>query len=360
MYIDGCRILEIELSTKCNAACPQCSRNYYGGITYPGLPLVNLSLKSLQKNISKSFLEKLDEIALVGTYGDPCMHTDLISVVNWIQQSTNASIRISTNGSLRSKKFWSQLGNLMREQDRVMFCIDGLKDTNHIYRRNTNFNKIIDNLSAFNNAGGRSIWTFIVFEHNEHQVDAAKKMSNELSCHGFIHKKTNRFVNYTNELVKKSPVMDNNSNIIYWLAPPKNKKYLNVGYQTQTQTQTKEYLKTTKITCMVLKNKIVSISGEGYVLPCGFLQDRLYGYESESHPDRKQLIELINKAGGFEAININHNSIENIITGNFFNNIKESWTNDNRLERCASKCGEDNNFSKTGLENIILFKNKND
>ena len=55
-----------------------------------------------------------------------------------------------------------------------MVHLDGLEDTNHIYRRYTDWSKIERNAKTFLNAGGKGSWVFIVFKHNEHQVDEAE------------------------------------------------------------------------------------------------------------------------------------------------------------------------------------------
>jgi MoaA/NifB/PqqE/SkfB family radical SAM enzyme len=349
MYANGIEKVEIELTTRCNASCPQCSRNYFGGKVWPTLPIVDLKLSVLKEKLSKSFLSTLKQIDLIGTYGDPCIHKDLIAIVTWIHESTDAKIVISTNGSLRSTDWWHKLGSTLRSQDRVLFGIDGLEDTNHLYRKGTNFKKIIANMTAFNNAGGKSIWSYVVFQHNEHQIDKAKKLSEELHCYGFAVKPTNRFVNKQHNLIENFPVVNKNGKTIYWLQPPTNTAYINPGYKkykglNEGPGDYNNYLKNTQIDCFGVKIKYVVISAEGYVFPCGWLQDRLYGYEAESHPDRQRLLDLIEKSGGFDSINIRYKSVTEILAGDFFKSIKDSWTNEYRLDRCANQCGAHNLF----------------
>jgi MoaA/NifB/PqqE/SkfB family radical SAM enzyme len=311
--------------------------------------MTELTLCWLQEKFSQEFLSNFKQIRLKGTYGDPCIHQDLIPIVRWLKQVTQAEIVISTNGSLRTVKWWRELAQVLTDRDRVMFGIDGLEDTNHLYRRGTNFKKIINNLSAFNQAGGKSIWQFIVFQHNEHQIEQAEQLSKKIKCHGFAVKDTNRFVNKKHELIDEFPVVDKKDKIIYWLKLPKSLKYQNSGYDSYKQSVLKfksyqNYLEVTEIKCAALADKLLVVSAEGTVLPCGWLSDRFYGYEAESHPDRKKLFDLINQAGGIETINLNHASIESIVDGNFFKLLKESWTNENRLDRCAAQCGADNKF----------------
>ena len=56
----------------------------------------------------------------------------------------------------------------------VRFSVDGLRDTNHLYRRNTDFDVIMRNAQTFID-GGRATWVFIAFQHNEHQIGEAKR-----------------------------------------------------------------------------------------------------------------------------------------------------------------------------------------
>ena len=54
-----------------------------------------------------------------------------------------------------------------RKNDLAIFSIDGLSDTTYLYRRRTNFEKIMENAEAYI-FGGIARWDFIVFKHNEH------------------------------------------------------------------------------------------------------------------------------------------------------------------------------------------------
>jgi MoaA/NifB/PqqE/SkfB family radical SAM enzyme len=88
----------------------------------------------------------------------------------------------------------------------------------------------------------------------------------------------------------------------------------------------------------------VYISAEGYVLPCGFLHDRFYGAESEQHTDRKKLFEMIQSAGGLDAIDIKNHDIIDIVQNSFFAEIENSWNRPDKLERCANQCGNESNL----------------
>ena len=48
-HYDEVRIVHLELTHRCNAACPMCARNVYGGQVNPSMPLSELSLEDIKK-----------------------------------------------------------------------------------------------------------------------------------------------------------------------------------------------------------------------------------------------------------------------------------------------------------------------
>lgn len=352
--------IELELTTRCNAACPQCSRNYYGGKTWPSLPITDLSLTWLKEHLPADALAGMKEIRLCGTYGDPCIHPKLIEIISWLHSVSDAQITIRTNGGMRSISWWKTLATILRPTDIVFFGIDGLKDTNHLYRIGTSWKKIMDNSQAFIASGGNAVWSYLVFEHNEHQVEEAEQLSISLGFKGFATKITSRFMDKTHKFIDKSPVVDNNNNIIRWLKPATQSQFQNQGYTAYDGIVEKHgtynnYLQTVPISCMARHTGLVCISAEGYVLPCGWLLDRFYGYEAESHYDRARLFDLINSAGGLNSINLSHTKYNNIINGTVFTALAESWVNEYRLERCAHQCGEGTQLSSSAISGLKKF-----
>jgi MoaA/NifB/PqqE/SkfB family radical SAM enzyme len=328
--------VEIEISTYCNAACPQCPRNNYGGKTINSLPLINWSLEQLQSVIEEPFIKQLDLIYFCGTYGDPLMNNQLTDMCSWLKQvNPNLKIGIHTNGGAGKKETFIELA---KTTDFIAFGLDGLEDTNHLYRRNTKWDIIMSNANAFINAGGYAIWDFIVFQHNQHQVEDARKLSNQLNFKEFNVKKTSRFFNKNHELVDYIDVLDNNGNKEYKLYPPTN-EYLNTAYELVRQTDLNDYIKNTKITCYFAKHNQLYIGADGNVVPCGLLHDRLYGLEAEQNSDHTKILQMMNDVGGKKYTNVFHTSLESIVDGPWFDRLKHSWTHD-RLERCAIYCGE--------------------
>ena len=53
------RQVQIELTTRCNARCPMCMRNYRGMDFNSGYPLTELSLEDIKKILPVEFLKQL-------------------------------------------------------------------------------------------------------------------------------------------------------------------------------------------------------------------------------------------------------------------------------------------------------------
>ena len=333
--------LELELTTNCNAACPQCSRNFYGGPRWPSLPIASMSLPWLKEKLPLDFMSKIKVIRLCGTYGDPCVHPDIVLIVEWLKSVTTAGITINTNGGMRKPAFWQKLAQSLGPNDKVVFGIDGLEDTNHLYRRGVSWKRLIENVKAFNDAGGNSVWQFLPFEHNEHQVDAAKQMAKNLGFSDFLLKRTTRFVDKKHERVARTTVVDTNK--IYFISPPNKKELINPGYINFD----KSSYATVPIDCIANQFKMIYIGADGYVFHCGFLSDRLYGYEAEQHHEFEKFKKLMDLAGGPEKANLNFTPLDEIVDGAWFKVIEDSWNNENRLERCAHQCGKHNGLGES-------------
>ena len=110
---------------------------------------------------------------------EPTINPELTDLVLWAHRLSKKikNISISTNGGTRDVAFWHKLGRISRKHGKlsVIFGIDGLEDTNHIYRRNVKWEILQRNFRTYIAAGGNAVWQFIVFSHNKHQLDDVKE-----------------------------------------------------------------------------------------------------------------------------------------------------------------------------------------
>ena len=161
--IDG---LHLELTTKCNAMCPMCNRNFKGKIR-DGLVLRELSIDEVKKILPISFLQQLKLISLCGVYGEPICNSDLKKIIKYFYASNpNIKIDIYTNGGLYDEEWWRDLASIMNDYNgTVIFGIDGIDSIHSLHRCNVDINIVMKNAKSFINAGGYAQWDFIAFKH---------------------------------------------------------------------------------------------------------------------------------------------------------------------------------------------------
>jgi hypothetical protein len=172
--------LQVENTSKCNAWCTSCGRNNGGYGLHHDFVDNDLDVNR--------FAEVLDQfpnllgVQFCGAYGDPA--ASALSMKHFeIACSRVKQMTIHTNGSLRSPDWWRKVAELLTtnlEHHEVYFALDGLEGTHEIYRQGTNWKKIIDNATAFIQAGGTAIWQFIPWAHNEAQIMDCLRLSQEL------------------------------------------------------------------------------------------------------------------------------------------------------------------------------------
>jgi MoaA/NifB/PqqE/SkfB family radical SAM enzyme len=137
--------------------------------------------------------------------GDPCATPDLLEICRYLKSiKPDIVLGINTNGSLKTEEWFRELGEILQGPlDYVVFSIDGLEDTNHIYRKNTNWSKIIRNAQAYISTGASAHWDLLVFDHNKHQVDSAQQLARDMGFTWFRSKSTDRWDTYPiNEKLK--------------------------------------------------------------------------------------------------------------------------------------------------------------
>ena len=186
----------LELTDKCNAACPMCGRTQAMNRCLPDMSKVRnieLDLALIKRNFTPELCSKISEIDLCGGLGDPAAARECIEICDYFI-GFDIKIMLSSNGGLRSASWWRSLGELFRQNDSLVeFHIDGLEDTNHLYRVNTRFRKIMENATAYLATGATAEWHFIPFKHNEHQVSDALELSRKMGFSTFRVIHTIRF-----------------------------------------------------------------------------------------------------------------------------------------------------------------------
>ena len=370
------KTVHLEITAACNAACPMCARNINGGEVNPQLPLTELSLDDIKKIFLPEFVAQLDSIYMCGNYGDPIAARDTLEAFAYFRQhNANLHLSMHTNGSAKKPSWWAELAKVLGRKGHVVFSLDGLEDTNHLYRQNTVWSKIMENAQAFIDAGGRARWDFIVFAHNEHQVEAAEALSKQMGFERFQFKKSARFFSRASGTTKEMHQAANRKGVATaLLQAPTNPKYRNGALDELSKIAKREapvkflpskaedmkhsspqvfhsdpakkkpmerYWDEVPIKCKVAEEKSVYISAEGVVQPCCWTAGQLYVWYWS--PRGGQVWDLIDQVG-MDALTATKVPLRDIVDGLYFQDlVPNSWNKpscaDGKLAVCAKTCG---------------------
>jgi MoaA/NifB/PqqE/SkfB family radical SAM enzyme len=346
------RIVHLELTHRCNAACPMCARNIHGGAVNPEMPLSELSADDIRRILLPDFVARLKRIYACGNYGDPIVARDCLPVFRYLREhGPELHLDLHTNGSARRADWWRELASIMKAGPHYLrFGIDGLEDTNHLYRRGADWKTVMRAAKAFIGAGGRAEWDFLVFRHNEHQVDEARRLAREMGFAEFFVRKTGRFLGSGDlETMDRFDVRDRNGQFEYWLEQPQNPEYLNPAYDDLDQVRQRygsyeAYLDGVGIDCKVAGNKgKIYLSAQGLVLPCCWLGAV---FSEAGTPERRQFAGLVDAYGGRDALDAKKHGLAAVVGGALFQRaIPDSWdcksVGAGKLAICARTCGVD-------------------
>ena len=252
-----------------------------------------------------------------------CPTVTFLECLEFVKSTGIEGIGIVTNASARTPDWWRKLA---KEKVRVTFGLDGLKDTNHLYRISTDFNKIISNANAFIGAGGHAKWHMLVFKHNEHQVEEARQMSKDLGFKAFTTKHTSRFNN------GHLQVIDEKGNPLHKLEPTQKSADM-IALVKESQSEAKP-----TIVCKAVKNKQLYVSACGNVSPCCWLDMEWIPPMQASRIDYMDRIR--------EFPNLNTSSLKEIFDGGYFDKIEKTWGH-TPLQECGKQCGS---FDKLGAQ----------
>lgn len=352
--------VHLEITTRCQASCPMCSRNYHGGLENPNLKLADWTINEFQQIFNNDLIEQLSGVYFCGNFGDPIINKDLQDMCSYLtSKKESMSVRIHTNGSARSVDWWQKLPSCLPRDHVVVFGIDGLEDTHGLYRIGTDFNQILKNAKTFIDAGGIAEWVFIKFKHNEHQVEQAKQLADEIGFQRFSVKNSSRFLTED-----QFPVLKSDGSVDYYLEPPTENKIVFVTKDLVKKVD--QWLEDVEIDCYVLKNKEIYIDAHKMLWPCCFLASTPYNHNEPTSIifDLKnraldEYKNLINSFGSSEQLNLLNRSVKDVISSKEWQQVWQEKWNSKQLLVCAKTCGKSksNNFSKPSeqiVERVIL------
>jgi MoaA/NifB/PqqE/SkfB family radical SAM enzyme len=334
--------VHLEITNNCQASCPMCSRNISGGLPNDLIKVHNWSLEDFKTIMNPTLLSQLHGYYFCGTFGDPMLNDNLIEMCRYSTEvAPNVQIAIHTNGSARSTKWWTELAQALPNDHFVVFALDGLADTQALYRVGTDFNKIIKNAKAFIDAGGKAEWCFIKFKHNEHQVEEARQMAKELGFAEFRLKNSSRFI-----IEPKKAVLNKDGQVTHYIEPATDTPLTFIDRKAIAAY--KEIVADSDINCKAQNDREIYIDAYKDFYPCCWIANIPYTpvLDDESANVRfemkKQHDDLMAKIGTY---NVLERPLEEIIDSEAFQTMwEDNWGKD-KLIVCARSCGV-NKFAK--------------
>ena len=337
------KTIHLEVTQNCQAACPMCDRNMNGEGINPHINLDELSYKDCTNIFPKSFIKQLDTMYMCGNLGDPIIAQDTLEIFEYFRWANpNMWLSMNTNGGAKPIEWWQKLAKVFDRKGAVIFSVDGLEDTNHLYRQNVVWKNVERNMRAFIDAGGRARWDFLIFEHNQHQVEEAENLAKEWGCEKFMKKKTGRFITQDSKKKESHQAVSKKGKVTKELKKP-DSKYQNKALVQQNDVIKKyntmdSYYDNAYIDCKVKKDNSIFITAEGLALPCCWTAGRMYKWWHKD-PKVEQIWDFIPNKSALDA----RNGLDKVFDTGIFDHIQDSWSKpsckEGKLKVCAMKCG---------------------
>ncbi|MBN1621584.1 MAG: SPASM domain-containing protein [Endomicrobiales bacterium] len=254
----------IDPSNLCNLKCPFCAnfarRNNY--LKEGTNPLMSFDVFKKIIDETGPYLTKI----IFGDKSEPLVNKDIYRMISYVKKYDIYCL-LSTNFNLFEKKHAEEL--VLSGLDCIHIGFEGTNQESYSrYRVGGNFNKVIENIKALvetkkklKSKTPHLQWAYVVFKHNEEEIDAAIKMSKDLEMDGFG--------------CIPADIYNIQENYKEWL--PKNEKYTKYRiHRSGTDIKVMHLdgpscvetdIKDLKIPC-ILPWTMVSIDSNGDVYPC--------------------------------------------------------------------------------------------
>ncbi|MDB4335238.1 radical SAM protein [bacterium] len=315
--------IHVELTDKCNAQCPGCVRSHAGGKLNPIIKNQQLGLDFFKNSLGIDFCSNVKHWDFCGTKGDAVSNSELLDILKFLLDcNENVTIKLHTNGGLRNTKWFTQLGNLFNNRNCVcVFALDGLEDTNHIYRKNVKWKKLWGNIIAYNKTGANTRANFLKFKHNEHQVQEIEQLCKRYKIRLKI--KSPYGFKENNNTIETMPVHNPDGTFAYSIFPNteyvkgrkvKDPKIIDTNFYIQGKYDKTQFLQELEnisdVNCKISEGTTANlyIDSDGALLPCCWIASAL-------NMGDRQMTSLIGKRE--DLIPSESNSIQNILESTY-------------------------------------------
>ena len=188
--------LWMDISTYCNAACPQCHRTNPTNIekTAHFLELEQWSADQFKKAFSPETMAAVWKFDFCGTWGDPLMNKDIVKILQYIKEESKCIVAINTNGAMRNEEWFFNLCVMLGSRLEITFTVDGINQEMHeLYRQKTDLSKILEHIETVASTHSAARVHTIIFKHNEKHLWELANMVKKAGAEHILFTPSNRF-----------------------------------------------------------------------------------------------------------------------------------------------------------------------
>ena len=257
--------LHLETTNRCTLKCPGCPRTVWQNLIKQPIQKADLNPDHLKSFLDCKSMEDIDKFTLCGDYGDTIYYPHLFRLIKMFREK---AFTIQTNGSYKSKEWWTELNRLLTDRDRIIFGIDGLGDQNLKYRVNANWKSIETAVDVLSKGPAKLIVQTLVFEFNYKNLDVIREWAESKGMEWFSLK-TARFG------MDKSIMPKDNRNVM-------------TGEMYKPEYEQ-------KIPMEIKPNCLFSsiVTSDGYFMPCDWIRNPLTMYRSELYLQREKWMDRL-------------------------------------------------------------------
>lgn len=176
--------IRIDVSTKCQLNCQRCYMRMDKEGAENGCGLGNLKFENFKKFIDDNDFESIE----LSNHGEIFLNPEIDKIIEYAN-SKNIEMTMDNGVNLNYLPDSTAEIIVRCKVKRIDVSIDGAsQETYQIYRRNGDFNKVIENIKKINfykekyhSDAPTLYYKFIVFGHNEHEIEQAKILAKNLN-----------------------------------------------------------------------------------------------------------------------------------------------------------------------------------
>ena len=332
------KIMELELSSACNSFCPGCPRYVTNEDTLELFKNHNVNPQAhLTEEQLVPVFENLEEgamVEIIGTVGDPFANPNIYNIIKRLYEiNPKVDLSIHTNGSLQKPEVYEKLARFMNRATgwKIVFSIDGLEDTNHLYRIGVSWNKIMDNVKAFISKHGLAYWKFIEFPHNINQIEQARAMAKDLGFASFSTRENQA----DNDFIART-VHNGESTLTIVNQNFNDSKYYGPIDKTLNKNKHLRWMPnfTGPMVPRCARAQYMHIRGDGKVFPCCH-------FAAQEHNVTEYFRQEIRNVMSMNDSNwndLNHNHFNDIISHDNWKRVEQNFSSDDPCTACIFAC----------------------